>query len=190
MAKSTQRGCTERQNTASFGVVATGGTYSYHCLLALNSITDYLSMHSNKDEVISARSAHVGFVVNKVTLQVFLPTLVLNDIKERRILRKFKEEALDRAVWRRGCGPDVSRTVRYPAQCRSSNAACSFTYRQQCINLANYTGVPQHTTPSPSNEPIEFKQFHFRLCFAPFCSLSSRTVEKEKSVSGMNSRMG
>jgi len=28
--QSSQRGCTERQNTASFGVVATGGTYSYH----------------------------------------------------------------------------------------------------------------------------------------------------------------
>jgi len=152
-------------------------------MLALNSITDCLSRHSNKDEVISARPVNVGFVVNKVTLQVFLPMLVLrrgsrrkhlmNDVKERRILRKLKEEALDRAVWRRGCGPDVSRTARCPVQCLSSNAACSFTYHQRCINLANYTGVQQHTTPYPSNEPIEFKQFHFRSCFAPFCSLSS-----------------
>ena len=81
-----------------------------------------MSRHSNRDEVISARPAHVGFVVNKVTLrQIFLLYLtlrlgsrlkqLLNNVKERRILWKLKEEAIDHAVWRRGCGPDVSWTA-------------------------------------------------------------------------------
>jgi len=93
---------------------------------------------------------------------------LLDDLKERRVFSKLKEDALDRAVWRtrfgRGCGPVVGQTGGGGGGMKKmmASAAEQFLYKTQPQKSTLILSYMQGTARLPLNH--KYKSHSQSLC--------------------------